>query len=121
MAKNNVGGVKSSGFQDDDTKLTTIAAQFLAPTTAALRSRCVRLSVGEEAIVAALNRLVGSHPAVAFGSYPVTQGRTRTILTLEAAGDDEGAVAIEEATEAMLAALPDGALLEVSESAYLSE
>jgi len=99
-------------------KLEAITSDFLAPAHPPLLSRRVRLSRPEEAIVEALNTCVADFPDVAFGSYPVSQGETRTIVTLEAAAGS--AQTLKAGLAALLAALPDGALVDVSDSACLS-
>jgi molybdopterin-biosynthesis enzyme MoeA-like protein len=98
-------------------KLDTIATHFLRGATPVV-SRRIRLAVNEEAIVSPLNEIVGAHPDVQFGSYPVSQGAVQTIITLEAAGSSEAV--LETSLEALLEALPDGSVVEVSSAASLA-
>ena len=92
------------------TKLTAICAHFLQGREPVL-SRRVLLAAAEETIVEQLNAVVAAHQAIAFGSYPVSKGDVRTIITLESEGGDEGA--IEGALAALLAALPETAIASV--------
>jgi FAD synthetase len=97
-------------------KLDAIASHFLERTTPVI-SRRVRLSADEESIVDQLNAVVEAHPQVSFGSYPVSQGRVTTIVTLEAAGS--GGAQLEAGLSALLETLPDGSVVDVSDSASL--
>ena len=66
-----------------------------------------------------LNSVVAEHSAVSFGSYPVSHGDgVLTILTLEAAGPDDGY--IEAALASLLRGLPEGAVAEVSSLSSLA-
>ena len=82
------------------------------------RPRRVRLAVSEETIVSPLNQIVSAYPDVQFGSYPVSQGAVQTIITLEAAGASEAV--LETGLSALLEALPEGAVIEVSSTASLA-
>ena len=97
-------------------KLAVIASHFLEGSSPLL-SRRVQLNVVEETIVNELNGVVASHPRVSFGSYPVSQGAVQTIVTLEAAGSDNQQ--LEDGLAALVAALPDGSVVEVSDSESL--
>lgn len=65
-----------------------------------------------------LNAIVASHPAVTFGSYPVSLPDVQTIVTLEAPADGEEA--LKAALAVLVSAMPQGAVVEVSESASLA-
>ena len=101
-----------------ESKLAVICDDFLQARTPPVLSRCVRLAVAEESIVADLNAIVTAHSAVAFGSYPVSQGDVSTIITLEAPGNEK--TALEAALTALLAVVPETAVVGVSDSASLS-
>jgi len=96
-------------------KMATITTHFLLGEAQAV-VRQVALNVAELQIVTQLNRIVGAYVQVQFGSYPVEQGATRTIITLEAA--DEGEV--EEALKALLDVLPTASIEGVSTEAGLA-
>ena len=56
--------------------------------------------------------------AIAFGSYPVRDqpGEVKAVITLEADGGEDGLAQLDGGVNALLASLPDGAVVEVSES-----
>jgi molybdenum cofactor synthesis domain-containing protein len=83
------------------------AATLTAPP---FRLAEVYLSVGEGEIARALDGVAGAHPGVALGCYPrFDDADHRVKLTLEA----KEAGAVEKALEALLAAVPAGAVLRV--------
>ena len=72
--------------------------------------RCVYLGVGETEVAAVLDRIARDHPAVALGSYPRFDAADHRVkLTLEA----QVPAPVEEALAALLALLPQGAVLRV--------
>jgi molybdenum cofactor synthesis domain-containing protein len=73
------------------------------------RLACLFLSAGEGEIAPALDRIAHAHPAVEIGSYPRFDAGSdhRVLVTLEA---KDGA-AVRAALDALLAALPPGAVL----------
>jgi len=100
------------------TKLTAICTHFLRGREPALARR-VLLCAAEETIVGELNEVVAAHGAVSFGSYPLRdRASVQTIITLEA--DAGGEDVLKTALDALLHALPDGAVADV-EGAISSE
>ena len=95
-----------------------ICASLLAGAEAPCAIRRVLLRLPEDQIVEALNEAVAAHAGVSFGSYPVSQGLVSTILTLEAAADEEEV--LEGALRSLLAALPADAVAEVSSTGDLA-
>ncbi len=72
------------------------------------RLACVYLAVGEDGIATALDRIAHEHPSVEVGSYPRFDGADHRVkVTLEA---KDGA-RVSEALAALLAALPEGAVV----------
>src|SRR5512138_1110873 len=72
------------------------------------RLACVYVSVGEDRIATALDRIASEHPAVEIGSYPRFDGADHRVkVTIEA--KDGGRV--EAALAALLSALPEGVVV----------
>lgn len=87
--------------------LDALAERFAGPPFVL---RCLYLSTGETAIAAALDRVVAVHRRVAIGSYPrIDDADHRVKLTVES----RDATAVDEAIEALLAALPAEAVVRV--------
>jgi len=98
-------------------KLRTIVTHFLVKPSPRLY-RKLSLSLPELDIVTPLNKAVGAHGSVTFGSYPVKQGDARTIITLEA---ESGAEAeLIAAIDALRASLPAEAVLDESSEPRIS-
>lgn len=95
---------------------TSWVTHFLKGKAPVLSQRAC-LSVTEDMIIRDLNRVVKANPKISFGSYPVSQGSVKTIITMEAAGGDEAS--LKEALAALLNAIPEDSLVEVSDSASL--
>jgi len=101
-----------------EAKLATICEHFLAANARPL-TRKLSLTVAEEAVVGALNAAVDAHAEVTFGSYPVSQGDVKTVVTLEAAAAAHAA--IDSALAALVGALPHDCVACVSDAAELTE
>ena len=85
----------------------SFAAALAAPP---FRLACIYLRVGEGPIAAALDLVVRDHPTVEIGSYPRFDGADHRVkLTVES--KDEASVVA--ARDALLAALPPGAVVRV--------
>ena len=71
----------------------------------------------------ARNAAVAAHPAIAFGSYPVRNqpGEVKAVITLEADGGEDGLRQLEGAVDALLASVPEGAVVAVSESVGIGD
>jgi molybdenum cofactor synthesis domain-containing protein len=77
---------------------------------APFRLACLYLGVGEERIAPQLDRVARAHPAVQIGSYPQFEDGDHLVrLTVEGRELE----AVQRAVVALLAALPDGAVLRV--------
>jgi molybdenum cofactor synthesis domain-containing protein len=74
------------------------------------RLACVYVGVGEGPIAEAVDRVARAHPAVEIGSYPRFDGADHRVkLTVES----KDAARVAEARDALVAALPAGAVLRV--------
>ena len=69
-------------------KLKSVCKHFISGGGRCLR-RSLKLALPEIEIVSSLNAAVAAHPAVTFGSYSISRGRVKTILTLEAAAEEQ--------------------------------